>query len=222
MKNVELKILTVEEIEAEPVKWLWEPYVALGKITLIGGDGGVGKSTMLQSIAADLTRGAFWGASDITEPCAVIYQNAEDNYPDTIKPNLERFGADCSRIHVIDESEHPLSLSDPRLEEAIMRTSAKLAILDPLQGYCIGPDIHSVNGMRPLMKHLGEVAERTKCAIVLVSHLNKNGGVKYRNLGSVDIYAAVRSVLTVGKLPLDETMRAIVHTKSNLSPLGKS
>jgi hypothetical protein len=64
--------------------------------------------------------------------------------------------------------------------------------------------MHSVNGMRPLMKHLGEVAERTKCAIVLVSHLNKNGGVKYRNLGSVDIYTAARSVLTVGKLPLDE------------------
>jgi hypothetical protein len=221
--KTELKILTVEEIEAETVKWLWEPYIALGKITLVSGDAGIGKSTMLLAIAADLTRGNFFGASDICEPCAVIYQTAEDSYADTVKPRLQQLGADCTRVHVIDERERSLSLSDPRIEEAIICMGAKLFIADPLQGYCIGSDMHSVNGMRPLMKRLGEVAERTGCAIVLVSHLNKKGGQsQYRNLGSIDIYAAARSVLTVGKLPLDETMRAMVHTKSNLSPLGKS
>jgi hypothetical protein len=80
-----------------------------------------------------------------------------------------------------------------------------------------------MNAMRPLMKHLAEVGERTGCAIVLISHLTKkSGSAQYRNIGSVDIYAAARSVLTVGVLPFDDTMRAIVHTKSNLSSLGKS
>jgi hypothetical protein len=178
---------------------------------------------MLLAIAADLTQGKFFGASDICEPCDVIYQNAEDSYSDTVKPRLQQLGADGSRVHVIDETECGLSLSDPRIEAAIVKSGAKMAILDPLQAYCIGSNMHSVSGMRPLMKKLAEIAERTGCAIVLVSHFNKNGGQsQYRILGSVDIYAAARSVLMVGKLPLDDTMRAVVHTKSNLSPLGKS
>jgi hypothetical protein len=89
--------------------------------------------------------------------------------------------------------------------------------------FCRGTDVNSAGGMRPILKHLGDVAERTGCAVVIISHLNKKGGQSaYRGLGSIDIYAAARSVLTVGKLPLDENMRAIVHTKSNLSTLGKS
>ncbi|GHU91110.1 hypothetical protein FACS1894202_11990 [Clostridia bacterium] len=80
-----------------------------------------------------------------------------------------------------------------------------------------------MNGMRPLMKHLAGVAERTGAAIVIIGHLNKKGGKSaYRGLGSIDIYAAARSVLTIGKLPLDETMRGIVHGKSNLAPPGES
>jgi hypothetical protein len=220
--KTELKILTVEEIKAEAVKWLWEPYIALGKITLVSGDAGIGKSTMLLAVAADLTRGRCFGSSDICEPCDIIYQTVEDSYADTVKPRLQQLSADCTRVHVIDERERSLSLSDARIEEAITKTSAKLFIADPLQGYCIGSDMHSVNGMRPLMKRLGEVAERTGCAIILVSHLNKKGGQsQYRNLGSVDIYAAARSVLTVGELPLDPDTRIMLNVKNNLAPLGK-
>jgi len=77
--------------------------------------------------------------------------------------------------------------------------------------------------MRPMLKHLGDVAERTGCALVILSHLNKRSGQSaYRGLGTIDIYAAARSVLTIGKLPFDDNMRAIVHTKANLSTLGKS
>lgn len=218
-----LKILTIEEIEQEPVCWLWKPFIALGKITLVQGDPGVGKSTSVLALAADVTNGTVPGESDIMEPSAVIYQNAEDSYADTIKPNLQRFGANGKLVHVIDESDYPLSLDDERIEQTIIKTGAKLFIADPLTGYSQGSDMHSSNGMRPLMKHLGNVAERTGCAVVLVNFLNKGGGKSaYRGLGSIDIYAAARSVLTVGKLPLDESMRAIVHTKSNLAPLGKS
>ncbi|GHU39636.1 hypothetical protein FACS1894105_14400 [Clostridia bacterium] len=219
----ELKLLTINEIQAEEVKWMWEPYIALGKITLVQGDGGIGKSTMLLAIAAAVTRGEEVGGSGVyAPPAAAIYQSAEDGYADVVKPRLLRLGANCDRVHVIDESDNPLTLSDERIEQAIVKADAKLFILDPLQAYLGGSDMHSVNGIRPLMKRLSAVAERTGCALILISHLNKRGGqAQYRGLGSIDIYAAARSVLTVGKLPLDENMKAVIHTKSNLAPLGK-
>jgi len=218
-----LKIFTIEEIVAESVRWVWKPYIALGKITIVQGNPGVGKSTAVLSIAADITRGTIPGDTDLTEPAAVIYQTAEDGYADTVKPRLQRLGADCRRIHVIDDSDCPLSLSDERIEAAIIQTGAKLFIADPLQGFFRGTDMNSVGGVRPLMAKLGAVAERTGCAVVLISHLRKSGEqAAYRGLGSIDIYAAARSVITVGKLPIDENMRAIVHTKSNLAPLGKA
>ena len=218
-----LKILTIEEIESESVLWVWKPFIALGKITIVQGDPGIGKSTAVLAIAADITTGTLPGENDLSEPAAVIYQTVEDGYADTVKPRLQRLGADCKLIHVIDDSEYPLSLSDERIEAAIVKTGAKLFIADPLQGFCRGADMNSVGGVRPLMTKLGAVAERTGCAVVLISHLRKSGGqAAYRGLGSIDFYAAARSVLTVGKLPLDESMRAIVHTKSNLAPLGKS
>jgi hypothetical protein len=218
-----LKLLTMDEIEHEEINWLWKPYIALGKICLVQGDPGIGKSTAVLALAADVTNGRVFGETNITEPSSVIYQTAEDGYADTVKPRLQRLSADCKRVHVIDESEYPLSISDDRIEAAIIESNAKLFIADPLQGFCKGTDIHSVNGIRPLMKRLGGVAERTGCAVVLITHLNKKGGQsQYRSLGSIDIYAAARSVLTVGKLPLDQNMRAIVHTKSNLAALGKS
>jgi hypothetical protein len=153
------------------------------------------------------------------EPASVIFQTAEDGLADTIKPRLEQLGANCGRVHVVDEDEKSLSLSDERIEQAIIQMDAKLFILDPLQAYLGGADMHSANGIRPLMKSLGAVAERTGCAIVIIGHLNKKGGkAQYRGLGSIDIYAAARSVLTVGRL--DEGTRAMVHGKSNLAPPG--
>jgi hypothetical protein len=138
-------------------------------------------------------------------PAAVLFQTAEDGLADVIKPRLEQLGADCDRVHVIDESEHALSLADERTEQAIVKTGAVLCILDPIQAYCNGADCHSVNGMRPLIKHLAGVAERTGAAIVIIGHLNKKGGKSaYRGLGSIDIYAAARSVITIGKIPLDD------------------
>lgn len=203
----ELKIVTMRDIEAEPVHWLWEPYVPAGKITIIQGDPGDGKTTLALAIAANVTTGSALPGSGSTDPVSVIFQTAEDGLADTIKPRLEQFGADCGRVHVIDEDEQALSLSDERIERAIIRMDAKLFILDPLQAYLGGADMHSANGVRPLMKQLGLVAERTGCTIVIIGHLNKKGGkAQYRGLGSIDIYAAARSVLTVGRIGEDENM----------------
>ena len=135
-----LKILTIEEIESESVLWVWKPFIALGKTAIVQGNPGVGKSTAVLAIAADITRGTLPGESDLSEPAAVIYQTVEDGYADTVKPRLQRLGADCKRIHIIDDNEYPLSLSDERIEEAIVRTGAKLFIADPLQGFCRGAE----------------------------------------------------------------------------------
>jgi hypothetical protein len=222
--NTDLKMHTIEEIETEEVRWIWRPFLHIGKITLIQSDPGIGKLGLILAIAAAITTGAVLPDGGGIDPATMIYQNAEDCYSDTIKPRLLQLGADCEKIHVIDEGERGLSLCDERIEEAIIKTGAKLFVLDPLSAYLGGADMHSVNGVRPLMKHLADVAERTDCACVLISHLNKkNGGQsQYRGLGSIDIIAAARSVLTVGKLSLDDTMCAIVQTKNNLAPLGES
>lgn len=218
----DLKLLSMRDIQSERVQFLWEPYIPRGKISIVQGDPGDGKTTLMLAVAAAVTTGAALpGNGGMTVPAGVIFQTAEDGLADTIKPRLEQLGADCARVHLIDENEAVLSLADERIEQAIVKMDAKLFILDPLQAYLGGADMHSVGGVRPLMKSLGAVAERTGCAIVIIGHLNKKGGrAQYRGLGSIDIYAAARSVLTVGKIDVDESMRAMVHGKSNLAPPG--
>jgi len=170
------------------------------------------------------SEGRFWvNKSEFDNHVKEFQKINERHFPDICKPRLEQLGADCDRVHVIDEGERSLSLADERIEQAIIRMDAKLFILDPLQAYLGGADMHSANGVRPLMKALGAVAERTHCAIVIIGHLNKKGGkVQYRGLGSIDIFAAARSVLTVGRINIDENMRAVAHGKSNLAPPGPS
>jgi hypothetical protein len=217
-------IINMNDVETEEIRWLWEPYIPLGKITLVQGDPGRGKTTLLLAVAAALTTGVALPGSSLAFPISsVLYQTAEDGLGDTIKPRLVQLGADCGLVHVIDEDEAALSLSDERIERAILRTGAKLFILDPLQAYLGDVDMHRANGVRPVFKQLGLVAERTACAIVIIGHLNKSGGKsQYRGLGSIDIHAACRSVLTVGRIPIDDNMRAVVHGKSNLAPNGPS
>jgi KaiC/GvpD/RAD55 family RecA-like ATPase len=200
---------------------LTAPYLPLGKISILQGDPGVGKTTVALNIAAALTRGEAlpWEAIPFGA-CDIIFQSLEDRYGDTIRPRLEQFGADCDRVHVINEDNYPLTLGDSRLEQAIVKTGAKLLILDPLSQY-MGAEMCGA-GVRPIMTRLSEMAKRTNCAILLISHLNKKGGKsQYRGLGAIDISAVARSVLTVGKLSLDESMRAFVHSKSNLAPCGE-
>lgn len=219
----ELRIIKMSEIQPEPVEWLWEPYIPSGAITLIQGDGGEGKTTASLAIAAAVTTGMALPGNGSTTPANVVIQNAEDSYTKTIRPNLEKFGADCDMIHVIDEEEQELSLPDERIEQTIIKTNAKLIIIDPVQAYLGGANMNMAGGVRPLMKKLGTVAARQGCAVLLVGHLSKKGGkAQYRGLGSIDIFAAARSVLTVGRLGNDENIRAIVHNKSNLAPCGKS
>ena len=160
---------------------------------------------------------------NLSKPVNVIYQSAEDGLADTIKPRLEQAGADCENILVIDESMKSLSMIDERLEEAVIRTKAKLLILDPIQAYLGGGmDMNWANEARDMTKKLAALAEKYQCAIVLVGHMNKAAGNKaaYRGMGSIDFFAVARSVLLVGRVEGDPSIRAVVQIKNNLAAFG--
>lgn len=219
-----LKLIKMADIETQEVQWLWYPYIPFGKITIIQGDPGEGKTHFILAVASALTKGVQILNSALQEPLTVIYQTAEDGLADTIKPRLEMLQADCEKVIVIDESAQALSLSDERIEQAIKETGTKLLILDPLQAY-LGADVdmHRANEIRPVLHALGLVAERTGCAIVMIGHMNKGGGKSaYRGLGSIDIIAAARSVLVIGRSPHDPHIKVMARSKGNLAPQGSS
>jgi RecA-family ATPase len=222
----ELKLINMEDVAVKEVNWLWKPYIPYGKITIIQGDPGEGKTTMILAIAAAITAGDKLPLRNKPiDTSNVIYQTAEDGLGDTIKPRLIASGADCSKIVVIDESDEELTLNDERIEKAIIETSAKLLILDPLQAYLGAKvDMHRANEIRPIFKSLAGVAERTCCAIVIIGHMNKSGGSKgmYRGLGSIDISAAARSILLVGRVKEEPNIRVMAQIKSSLASEGKS
>ena len=145
--------------------------------------------------------------------------DAEDGLGDTVKPRLIEAGADLNRVLVIDDSEVQLTLSDERIEKAIIENNARLVIVDPIQAY-LGADVdmNRANEVRPIFMRLGQVAQRTGCAILLIGHLDKAAGMQslQRGLGSIDIAAAVRSVMFIGKLKHDPTMRILTMRKAPL------
>lgn len=220
-----LQIRKLSEVELQEVDWLWYPYIPFGKLSIIQGDPGEGKTTLALRLAAACSTGQALPGTEIAEPFNVIYQTAEDGLGDTIKPRLMEAGANQDRVLNIAEDVNSLTLLDERIEAAIVQTSAKLMILDPIQGYLGGKvDMNRANEIRTVLKNVAAVAERTGCAIVLVGHLNKATGANsaYRGLGSIDFRAAARSVLLVGRMKKEPNVRVIVHDKSSLAPEGKS
>ena len=231
-----LKLINMEQVEVEKIDWLLYPFIPFGKVTIVQGDPGEGKTTMVLQIIAKLTKGEAVLPSDsdesdleektmALEPVNVIYQTAEDGLGDTIKLRLLSAGADCSRVMVIDDNDQALTMMNARLEEAIIKTNARLVVLDPIQGF-LGADVdmHRANEIRPLMKRVAVLAEKYHCAIILIGHMNKNSNGKssYRGLGSIDFQAAARSVLIVGRIKDEPEIRVVCHVKSSLAPEGKS
>ena len=220
-----VKIIRMSDVELPPVEWLWKPYLPFGKLSVLQGNPGEGKTYFAMHLAAACTNGKLLPNMERMEPFNVIYQTAEDGLGDTVKPRLIEAGADLDRVLVIDDSEVQLTLSDERIERAIIENNARLVIIDPIQAY-LGADVdmNRANEVRPIFMRLGQVAQRTGCAILLIGHLNKAAGMQslQRGLGSIDIAAAVRSVMFIGKLKHDPTMRILTHEKSSLAPPGVS
>lgn len=220
-----VKIIRMSDVELTPVEWLWKPYLPFGKLSVLQGNPGEGKTYFAMHLAAACTNGKLLPNMERMEPFNVIYQTAEDGLSDTVKPRLIEAGADLDRVLVIDDSDVQLTLSDERIEKAIIENNARLVIIDPIQAY-LGADVdmNRANEVRPIFMRLGQVAQRTGCAILLIGHLNKAAGMQslQRGLGSIDIAAAVRSVMFIGKLKHDPTMRILTHEKSSLAPPGVS
>lgn len=222
--RTELKMIKMSDIEAQEIEWLWYPYIAYGKLAIVQGDPGDGKTTLILNLAAKLTKGEGLDENmKVMEPMNVIYQTAEDGLADTVKPRLLQAGADCEKVLVIDESEKSLSMLDERIEEALIKTGARVLILDPIQAYLgSGTDMNRANEVRNMTKRLAALAEKYKCAIILIGHMNKTAGNKaaYRGMGSIDFYAVARSVLLVGRVEGEPNIRAMVQIKNNLAEFG--
>ena len=223
--EVALEIIKASAIEPKEIDWLWYPFIPYGKVTLLQGDPGDGKSTFMLTIAAMLTRGEPLPFTDKPyEPISVIYQTTEDDADDTIVPRFIKANGDRERLMFISESESPLTFDDARIRTAINKTEAKLLILDPLSSYIGDCQINAANEVRPRFNCLIQIAKETGSAIVIINHLNKMFGTKaiYRTPGSIDIVGAVRSALLIGRNKDNEDERILVQQKANLAPTGKA
>ncbi len=218
-------MICMNDVEQTEVDWLWYPYIPFGKLTIVQGNPGEGKTFFAMQLAAACTNQKFLPDMEPFEPFNMIFQTAEDGLGDTVKPRLVSAGADLKRVLVIDDSDNPLSLADDRIEKAIRENNAKLMVIDPLQAFLgANVDMNRANEVRPIFRKLTDIAQSTGCAIVMIGHLNKASGTQstYRGLGSIDIAAVVRSILFVGKVKDDPTTRVIVHEKSSLAPPGQA
>ena len=218
-------MLRMADVELTHVEWLWFPYIPFGKLTIIQGNPGEGKTYFAMRLAAACTNRKPLPDMEPLEPFNIIYQTAEDGLGDTVKPRLIEAEADLDRVLVIADRDTPLTLTDERLARAIRENHARLVIIDPVQAF-LGADVdmNRANEVRPIFRSLGEIAQETGCAVVLIGHLNKAAGTQstYRGLGSIDITAAVRSLLFIGKLKDSPTTRVLIHEKSSLAPPGQS
>ena len=227
-------MVRLSDVVPEPIDWLWQGRIALGKLTLIAGDPGLGKSFMTLDIAARVSRGLGW-PDNRNQPMAsggVVLLNAEDALADTIRPRLDCAGADVAKIIAItainvmsetgisQERGFDLSRDILAIESAIQSMSdCRLVVIDPISAYMGGVDSHKNTEVRGLLAPLSALATKHHVAIVMVSHLNKSVGGQaiYRTIGSVAFTAAVRTVWVVSKDKSDEKRRLFLPSKNNLA-----
>jgi hypothetical protein len=215
----------LSEVDVETIDWLWEPYIPKSRVTLIEGDPGDGKSHLSLAIGSGVSLGKGLPNNPDTEPANVLLLNAEDGLGDTVRPRVDRMGGDVERMYALDG---PVLFDGEGLEfleQKIQETTAALVVIDPWVAYVGGKmNMDKANETREVLFALAEIAKRQRCAVVLIRHITKGGRDKaiYRGLGSIDITAACRSVLLVGKDASDATKRAMTHIKHNMSPKGQS
>jgi hypothetical protein len=215
-------------IEPEEVTWLWPQWLALGKLALVDGDPGLGKSAMTLDLAARVSAGKAFPDAAECESAGVVLLSAEDGLADTIRPRLDAAGADTSRILALatvpDENGHDRLLSIPEdiplIEKGIRRVGARLVVVDPLMAFLSGDtNSHRDQDVRRALAPLAGLAERTGASVLVVRHLNKVAANNplYRGGGSIGIIGAARMAFVVGKDPQDENRRIVASTKNNLA-----
>jgi putative DNA primase/helicase len=222
----------MSDIAPEPIQWLWPGRIALGKVTLLAGDPGLGKSMITVAMAAHVTNGTPWPV-DRSECIAgdVIMVSAEDDPADTLRPRLDAAGADVSRVQVLDmvrEPDRERRLKDrsfnlvkdiAALDKLLSDTpGCRLITIDPISAYLGGTDSHNNADIRALLTPLATMASRHKVAIFVVTHLNKSAQANalYRASGSLAFVAAARAAYSVVKCPDDPDRRLVLPLKNNL------
>lgn len=164
-------MICMNDVEQTEVDWLWYPYIPFGKLTIVQGNPGEGKTFFAMQLAAACTNQKFLPDMEPFEPFNMIFQTAEDGLGDTVKPRLVSSGADLQRVLVIDDSDNPLSLADDRIEKAIRENNVKLMVIDPLQAFLgASVDMNRANEVRPIFRKLADIAQSTGCAIVMIVH----------------------------------------------------
>lgn len=231
-KFLQVGMCRATEYQPKVAEWMWFPYVPMGKITIIQGDPGEGKTTLSLALAAQMTLPAeqrlFGNKTDeeYSRPFDVLYLTAEDGFEDTILPRFINAGGDVHHLYTIADVEgapDELTFFDERVTiwlENIAAMGHGLIIFDPIQAFLgSGTDMHRANEIRPVMRRLGAMADIHNVPIILIGHQNKQQGSKaiYRGLGSIDIAAAARSVLEVERHPQEKSRRIIRHVKSSLA-----
>ena len=222
-------------VEIKTVEWLWKPLIPKAKVTIVQGDGGEGKTTMMLAVAAMLSRGikppTMQNGSllpqEACEPINIFYASTEEEIADSALPRFLRNGGDMERFAFSGELSRHLLLKEDDIRSAIEQSRAGLMIIDPVQAFLpVGATMTNVNAMRPIFTMLSNVAMETGCSIVLIGHMNKNEGAKdiHRGLGSADIAESVRSILLVHRKK-EENMSIVRAVKSNFdesdySPIG--
>jgi len=226
------ELVRLSTIEAQPLRWLWPGKIPTGKLTLLVGDPGLGKSVITLDLAARVTIGSPWPDGGVSEgPGDVIILSAEDDPADTIRPRLEVVGADLDRTFILrcirkeDGKERTFSLTADlgKLKEQLehLGDTVKLLIIDPVSAYLGDTDSHVDASVRSVLAPLAELAAQYGVAVLGVSHLNKGQGAAiYRVQGSIAFTAAARAVWAVGKDPEDDTgrRRLLLPVKCNLAP----
>ena len=228
-----LVIRRASEIVAQPVSWLWQDRIALGKVTVIAGEPGLGKSQLSCHIAAKVTTGGTWPRDEGVAPRGdVIVLSAEDDAADTIRPRLDAATADPDRVYIVsavrnDAGKGHRSFNLQRdlmsLEEQVLRIgNVKLIVIDPISSYLGKVDSHNNADLRAVLEPVGEMASRLGVAVVAITHLNKagSGSANNRIIGSIALVAAARAAMIVARDPDDRERRLLLPTKNNLGPEG--
>ena len=221
-----MNVISFSEVEAEEISWLFYPYIAYGKVTLLGGEAGCGKTMAALALAAILSKGGKLPLqSENTEPINILYQTAEDGLADTIIPRLLMFGANMNRISAIQTDDYLTFSNRGKIEEAIIRNNIRLMIFDPFQAFVGKANMSSANEMRMALREIVQVAQKHKCAVVIVCHTGKStnyASLLQRIIGSTDIGAIARSALYLTNHPSKKDVKVLCHVKSNLAPIGQS
>jgi hypothetical protein len=223
----------LSEVEPERVEWLWPGRLPLGKLAVLDGDPGLGKSAVTLDLAARVSAGMELPNGGRCGPAGVVLLSAEDGLADTIRPRLDAAGADTERIVALSTmaegtaAERTISLTQDlgTVERDIRCVRAALVVIDPLMAFLSGKtDSHKDQDIRRALAPLAAMAERTGAAVLIVRHLNKSAGgnTLYRGGGSIGIIGAARSGLVVAQDPEDPERRILAANKHNLSKAAPS